>query len=47
VGIAGNHDAVPMGVTMIVLAAAALILRFSLPRRRSPTALVADAVPVP
>jgi DHA1 family bicyclomycin/chloramphenicol resistance-like MFS transporter len=47
VGVAGNHDATPMGVMMVALAAAALVLRFSLPRRSGAVIVVPDAVPVP
>jgi DHA1 family bicyclomycin/chloramphenicol resistance-like MFS transporter len=47
VGVAGDHDAVPMGVTMVALAAAALVLRFSLPRRSGAVGALPEAVPVP
>ncbi len=47
VGVAGNHDATPMGVIIVAMAAAALVLRFSLPRRSGAVIVVPDAVPVP
>jgi MFS transporter, DHA1 family, multidrug resistance protein len=47
VGIAGDHDAVPMGVTMVALAATALVLRFSLPRRSGAAPVLPEAVPIP
>jgi len=47
VGIAGNHDAVPMGVTMVAMAAAAIVLRLSLPRREALRVATTEALPVP
>jgi MFS transporter, DHA1 family, multidrug resistance protein len=47
VGIAGNHDATPMGIMMVGLAAAALVLRFAAPRRAEVHVAAVEAVPVP
>jgi DHA1 family bicyclomycin/chloramphenicol resistance-like MFS transporter len=47
VGVAGNHDAVPMGITMVALAVTSLVVRLSLPRRYATTVPLAEAMPVP
>jgi MFS transporter, DHA1 family, multidrug resistance protein len=47
VGVAGNHDAVPMGITMVGLAVTSLVVRLSLPRRYAATVRLTEAMPVP
>jgi DHA1 family bicyclomycin/chloramphenicol resistance-like MFS transporter len=47
VGIAGNHDAAPMGITMVGLAAAALLLRLTLPRHTTAPRPAVEPLAVP
>jgi DHA1 family bicyclomycin/chloramphenicol resistance-like MFS transporter len=47
VGLAGDHDAIPMGLLMVTLAAGALVIRLAVPHHESPVSESSEALPVP